>query len=125
MGLTLRRQPGEYAVCRLPAGSVVPAAVWGDGVVAVVATPDELSIVCPAGRAPAEAKVEAGWRAYTVAGPLDFALTGILAGLTAALAAVAVPVFAVSSYETDHLLVRAWDAPAAERAWTAGGHRIV
>jgi hypothetical protein len=112
-------------VCRLAAGTAVPAAVWGDGLVAVVQTADELSVVCPDGRAPADAEVERGWTAYTVDGPLDFALTGVLASLTAAPAEAGVPVFAVSSYDTDHLLVRAGDAPAAERAWTAAGHRVV
>ncbi|MCW2569623.1 MAG: hypothetical protein JWN54_3720 [Mycobacterium sp.] len=111
-------------MCRLGAGTAVPAAVWGDGLVAVVQTADELSVVCPADRAPAGAAVEPGWTVYTVDGPLDFALTGVLASLTAALAAVGVPVFAVSSYDTDHLLVREADAPAAERAWAAAGHRI-
>jgi hypothetical protein len=99
--------------------------VWGDGLVSVVATAGELSVVCPADRAPAGARVESGWQAYSVDGPLDFGLTGILAGLTAGLAAVAVPVFALSSYDTDHLLVRMLDARAAERAWSAAGHRVL
>jgi hypothetical protein len=98
--------------------------VWGDGLVSVTTTPGEVSVVCPAGRAPAEAEVEPGWRAYTVDGPLDFALTGILADLTATLATAGVPVFAVSTYDTDHLLVRVADCPAAEQAWTAAGHRV-
>jgi hypothetical protein len=104
----------------------VPAAVWGDGLVSVVTTSEgEVSVVCPSERVPAGARVEHGWVAFTVDGPLELGLTGILSGLTSALAAVAVPVFAVSSYDTDHLLVRMLDAWAAERAWIAAGHRVL
>ena len=70
-------------------------------------TEKELSLVCESGRAPAGAlAVEGGFRAFEVAGPLDFALVGILARLTGALAEGGVPVFAVSTYDTDYLLVK-------------------
>jgi uncharacterized protein len=123
--LTLRRRPGEYAVSRLPAGTPVPPSVWGDGLVSVVTTRDEVSVVCPAHRVPEGATIEPGWLAYTVDGPLDLALTGIVAELAGALAKVFVPVFVVSSYDTDHLLVRMLDGPAAERSWLAAGHAIL
>jgi len=115
--VTLRALDGEYAVCRLPAGEWPPAPA--PGVYAVTSTADETSVVCLRDHAPAAAKTEPGWCAYMVEGPLDFALTGILASLTQPLAAAQIPVFAVSTYDTDYLLVRLVDRPRAEHAWRA------
>lgn len=115
--LTLTAMEGVLAVARLEAGQGVPAWLdWADPLVSVTRTADELSIVCAESRVPEDVKAERGWRAFKVEGPLDFALTGILARLTAALAAANIPVFAVSTYDTDYLLVRAGDAERAADA---------
>jgi hypothetical protein len=68
--------------------------------------------------------LEPGWRCFQVSGPLDFALTGILARLTAPLAAAGVPVFALSTFDTDYLLIRQADAAQALAAWTAAGIEV-
>lgn len=84
-----------------------PGGIWREvGLVSVTATPQETSIVCPEGGAPTEAEIEGGWRVLEVAGPLDFGLTGVLASLTAPLADAGISVFALSTYDTDYLLVR-------------------
>lgn len=57
-------------------------------------------------------------------GPLDFGLTGILAGLTAPLATTGIPVFAVSTFDTDYLMVRAESLDGAAQALRAAGHRV-
>ncbi len=115
-GLRLSVLPGRLAVCRLDAGAAVPAwaAMEGDdgggSIVSVSRTAEELSIVCPEPRVPAaiagESRVERGWRAFKVEGPLDFALTGILARLSGCLAEAGVSIFAISTFDTDYLLVR-------------------
>ena len=80
-------------------------------------TDAEKSLVCETARVPANAIArEDGWRAFRIAGTLDFALTGILAGITSVLAGREIGVFAVSTFDTDYLLVRADDL---ERALTA------
>lgn len=90
----------------------------------VTRTADELSVVCPTDRVPAGVRAEGPWRAFAVAGPLDFALTGVLSALTAPLARAQVPVFTVSTFDTDYLLVRGADAERATAALTAAGHRL-
>lgn len=101
---------GEFAICRLPAGSHVPA--WAidapSGLFSLTRTPEELSIVCPEALVPAglNAKVEPAWRAIEVQGPLDFAMIGVLASLTAPLAQAGVSVFAISTFDTDYILVK-------------------
>jgi uncharacterized protein len=76
-------------------------------------TSDELSLVCPVADAPPDATIEPGWRALRVDGPLDFGLTGILASLATPLAAAGIPIFAISTYDTDYVLLRTTALAAA------------
>ena len=87
-------------------------------------TADELSIVCETDYVPSEVEQESGWRALVVEGRLDFALTGILVSLAAPLADAGVSIFALSTFNTDYLLVRADDLPRAVAALRAAGHRV-
>lgn len=120
MTIHLRVLPGTLAICRLGPDEPVPA--WAGGpFVAITRTPDELSVVCDEAGVPGEVRAERGWRALQVAGPLDFGLTGVLAGLTTPLAAAGVPVFAISSFDTDYLLVRGQDLSSATRALQQSG----
>jgi uncharacterized protein len=73
---------------------------------------------------PQEVRAEGGWRCLKVQGPLDFALTGILAALTAPLAAAGIAVFAVSTYDTDYLLLKAENLHRAAEALRGAGHRV-
>ncbi len=114
--LSLTLLPEVLAVCRLEAGAPLPAwvlrppACFGS----LTRTRDELSVVCEQDVVPpGETRVARGWRALKVRGPLDLSLTGVVASLTAPLAAAAIPVFVLSTYDTDYLLVR---GEALERA---------
>src|SRR4051794_9267598 len=111
MRLTLRPLPGNYTVWQLPEDAPVPRAVFeADGLVSVTRAPGELSIVCQAGVAVEPGcPHEGGWSALRVDGPLDFALTGVLASLAGALADAGISVFAISTYDTDVLLVKSRD----------------
>lgn len=117
--------PDDLAVCRL--GPEVPIPEWAlaDTFFSVTRTPQELSIVCPEARLPADSsgfRVERGFRAFQVVGPLDFALTGLLSGLLAPLARAAIPVFVLSTFDTDLILV---PREKAERAAEALGQVAV
>ncbi len=107
--LDLDLLPEDYAVCRLPAGSPIPTGLGGGpddkSIVSVTWTPDEVSIICRADRAPGGATVETPWRCFRVVGPLDLALTGILASLLGPLADARVNIVAFSTFDTDYLLV--------------------
>jgi hypothetical protein len=120
--------PEEYAVCRLPSGTAFPAGLL-DGpadhaVVSVTSSAEELSIICPADRVPAEATVETGWRCFRVLNPLDLTQTGVLASLAAPLAEARVNIVAFSTYETDYLLVPSVRLTEALATLTGAGHRI-
>ncbi len=126
--MELRLRPETLSVCRLAAGTPVPPPP-DDGSLYSASTSGlgadhEQSLVCRADLAPSTARVETGWRALTVAGPLEFALIGVVAGLTTPLAAAGVSVFVVSTYDTDHLLVRADSFELAVSALTEAGHAV-
>lgn len=113
-------------VCRLNHDAPIPS--WlprtSSPLTAIVRTDDELSIVCPAAEVPADVRHEGPWRALRVAGPLDFALVGILTRLTAPLAAAGIPIFALSTFDTDYVLVRARDLATAVTTLRDAGHAV-
>jgi hypothetical protein len=120
-------RPGEYAVSRLAADAPLPAGLLDltDVLVSVTRTPAELSIIAPASFAVDGDATETGWRLLTVRGPLEFTLTGIMAALAGELAAAGVSLFALSTYDTDHLLVKHSDLGRAIVALRAAGHELV
>ncbi len=115
---------GGYAVCRLPAGSPWPAWAEGGPFVSITRTAEELSVVCAAHLVPPGVQAAGGWRALKVAGPLDFSLVGILAALSGTLAAAGVSIFALSTYDTDYLLVPGGQLSAALDALRDSGHTV-
>ncbi|MEU8816308.1 ACT domain-containing protein [Actinoplanes sp. NPDC048796] len=126
--LDLDLLPGEYAVCRLPAGSPIPASL-SEGpdeksVISLSWAPEELSIICPSDRVPDGATADTAWRCLRVVGPLDLALTGVLASLIGPLADARVNIVTFSTYTTDYLLVPAVRLTEAMDTLHAAGHRI-
>ncbi len=123
--LTLAVVAGRFAVVRLPPEQAMPAWAWSGVLASATRTETELSIVCADEAVPGTVfTVERGWRALRVAGPLDFSLIGILARLTAPLAEAGASVFALSTFDTDYLLVRATDLERAVGALRAAGHHV-
>ena len=116
--------PGSSAVARLAPTGDVPGWAHGGALSAVIRTADELTIVCPAAAIPGDVTSEGPFRTLAVRGPLDFALTGVLASLAAPLAADGISIFVLSTFDTDLLLVREHDLPAARASLEAAGHRI-
>ncbi len=122
--LVLSLLSDRLAVCRLAPGAPIPAPPTEGGLWSVTRTADELSLVLPEAEAPATGKIEPGWRALKVAGPLDFSLTGILASLAVPLAEARISLFAISTFDTDYVLVRAVDLERAQEVLKAAGHKI-
>jgi len=120
--------PAEYAVCRLPAGSAIPASLSSGppdkSVISVTWAPDELSIICPSDRVPDDAVVETPWRCFRVVGPLDLALTGVLASLIGPLAEARVIIVTFSTYDTDYVLVPTVRLTEAVDTLIRAGHRV-
>jgi hypothetical protein len=117
--------PETLAVCRLPPSDRVPS--WAlelrEALVSVTRTPDELSIVCPEAAVPPDVRVEPGWRALVLPGPIPFEQTGVRASLATPLAAADVPIFALSTFDTDYVLVRVGDLERALAALESAGDR--
>ena len=105
--LTLTLLPCTLAICRLDPAAALPAWAAASRFYAVTRTDEELSVVCEQHLVPADVVCQRDWCCLKVTGPLDFALTGILARLTAPLADAGIPIFAISTYDTDYLLVKA------------------
>jgi hypothetical protein len=99
-------------------------ALGAAGFSSITRTADEWSVVCSETAVPPDVRAERGWRIFQVAGPLDFSLVGILASLVVPLAEAGVSIFALSTYETDFLMVRSRDHLAAIRALETAGHRV-
>ncbi|MBQ4134252.1 MAG: ACT domain-containing protein [Methanocorpusculum sp.] len=88
-------------------------------------TDSELSIVCKSETVPENTiKREDGWTAFRVAGSLEFSLVGILADISHCLADAEVSIFAVSTYNTDYILVKKENWEKAETALLSAGHTI-
>ncbi len=123
--LTLRVLPDRFGVCQLPADAELPDwALPRPPLTSITRTESELSIVCPEDGIPDGVIAERSWRALQVEGPLSFDLVGILANLSAALAAAEVPLFSLSTYETDYLLVQQSQLSRAVAALELAGHEV-
>jgi hypothetical protein len=122
--LTLSILPGVFAICKFDRDARIPD--WADsgGFVSITRTSDELSIVCPQVRVPEEINCEKGWRCIKVEGPLDLSLTGILSSLATPLADAGIGVFAISTYDTDYLLVQSESLERAARVLSQAGHQV-
>ncbi len=123
--MTLILMPGRMAICRLGPGEPIPGwAVQGD-FFSVTRTRSETSIVCEAVAVPGGIEADRGWRAFEVAGPMDLATVGVLAKLSGGLARAGISLFAVSTFDTDYLLVKEENLGEATLALQAEGHAIL
>lgn len=112
----------ELSVCKVADYSMVDL---DGGMVFIGSTGEERSLVCETRQVPSNATDRSdGWRALRVAGPLDFSLVGVLAGISAVLADAGVPVYVVSTFDTDYVLVRSGDLPDAISALEDAGYTV-
>src|SRR2546430_1272591 len=114
--LTLTVFPERYAVSRLDAKAAVPEWSANGQFVSVSRTPDELSIVCVEANVPSGVTCEPGWRILKCEGPLDSALTGIMASIAEPLADAGIPIFPIATHDTDYILVKDQHLEAAINA---------
>lgn len=124
MNLELIVLPEKLAVYQLPHYSPIPDWTRKSSFLSITRTEDELSIVCEEHIVPDDAKSEKEWRGIKVAGPLDFALVGILANLSGVLAKAGVSIFAISTYDTDYILIKNHQLDEAVRALRQAGHHV-
>jgi hypothetical protein len=123
--LKFSRMPGQFAVCRLPADGPVPEWAWSGPFTSVTRTADELSIVCVADRVPEEHQPKSRWACFKLEGPFSFSDVGILASVIGPLAEREVPIFAVSTFDTDYVLVGEENVEIALQVLRDAGHQLV
>lgn len=110
----------RFAACRLDPHDPIPT--WAEGsLLSITRTPRELSILCAESAVPPGIKAETGFRALELEGPFDFSAVGILASLAVPLAEAKISILAVSTFDTDVLLVRESDLEKAVAALGAVG----
>ena len=116
--------PGSFAIVHLATDAPFPRWAVQGSFFSVTRTSDEVSIVCAADQVPNDVTVETGWRILKVKGPFALSEVGVLAELSAPLAAAKVSLFAISTFDTDYLLVSEKQLLAAIAALRGAGHRI-
>lgn len=122
--LQLEILPDRLAICRLEPEDATLDWDLGEGFLSVTFTEDEVSVVCEEPFAPPDAHIERGWRCLRVIGPLDLEMVGVLATLSKTLAAAGIPIFVVSTFNTDYVLVRNALLDEAVRALGDAGHDV-
>ena len=122
--LNLTLLPEVFAVCRLSPDAEIPDWATEGSFFSITRTADELSVVCRQADVPVDVKAEKGWRCLQVAGPLDFALTGILASLLIPLDEAGISIFTISTFDTDYLLIKETALEAAITALRNVGHYV-
>jgi len=120
----LRTLPDSYAIVRLQPGAELPEWVDKGPFRSVTRTDHEVSVVCRDPDVPEGESAERGWRVLELVGPLDFSLAGVVSSLVDPLARAEIPLFVISTFETDYLLVRHADLDRTAEALEADGHTV-
>jgi hypothetical protein len=123
--LPLEVLPDTLAICRLPAEAALPAWASSPGPFLTLSrTPDELSITVLQRLVPQGVRCERDYRALRVRGPLSPNLVGILLSIAEPLAEAGLSLVAISTYDTDYVLLKARDVAAGVEALRKAGHQV-
>ena len=125
MKLTLKVLEGHYTIHRFSPQSGIPIEVLDSSLLSITRTEDELSIVCDASIVLSSDTQECDWSCLKVLGPLDFSLTGILATLSSVLAEADISIFAISTYDTDYILLKKEKLETAIASLSSKGYEII
>ena len=120
--MILRMHAPPIAITRLAPDAAVPTWAFQGEFRSVTRTTDELSLVTEESCVPADVDAARGWTLFELVGPFDFDQVGVLSAVIAPLAAAAISVVAIATFETDYLLIRAADE--AKEVLEQAGHRI-
>jgi hypothetical protein len=123
--LTMKLLKEKYGVCRLNKTELIPEWAKNSDFLSITKTSDELSIVCFEDNIPNDIKCEKNWRVLKIEGPLDFSLIGILASISTILAQKGISIFAISTYDTDYILVKNKDIDNAIDSLIKEGYGVI
>lgn len=121
---TLLIVPGEFAICKLEKDGAVPAWATSGDLLSITRTSDELSVICLQSVVPTGVRCERNWRCLRVAGPIPITVVGVLASLVTPLAEAGISAFAISTFDTDYLMVKEQDFEKALAALQRAGQSI-
>ena len=122
---TLQLISEQFTIHSLPPTHSVPNTVLASEIFFIGKTHDELSIVCSSDIHLDSEEDEPGWRALEVLGPLGFSLTGILSNISGVLAGADVSIFAISTFDTDYILVKQERVDLAIQVLKKDGYKVI
>jgi hypothetical protein len=122
---TLRVLAPTFAIHSLPADASIPSTVFKSSIYFIGKTAEEVSVVVPENVVLDSEDVDTNWKALEVVGPLDLTLTGILANISTVLANANISIFAISTFDTDYILVKENNVPHAKAALTANDYQVI
>ena len=117
--------PGRFAICRLASDAAVPEWATSSKFFSITRGANELSVVCEEASVPPGVQSEGGWAGIQLQGPFPFVMTGVLAAILNPLAEARIGIFAISTFDTDCILVKADRLRAAEAALQRAGHKRI
>ncbi len=122
--LRFRQLPDLYAIVRLAPNTPVPGWATQGDFTSITRTADELSIVCPLYNIPKDVSPGPRWICLKLEGPFPFSQTGVLLSFIAPLSNNGLPIFAVSTYDTDYVLIPEGRADRAVELLRQAGHEL-
>ncbi|MCL1048178.1 ACT domain-containing protein [Shewanella abyssi] len=123
--MTLAIHPQLFTIHSLAPDSVVPSAIFQQEIYFIGKTGGELSVVVSSTFEMDSLEQEDNWRCLEVIGPLGFSMTGILASVSGALAAQKISIFAISTFDTDYILVKKDTLAEASKALKKKNYQII
>ena len=123
--LTLKLLKDQFCICRLSKDEVIPEWAYSSQFYSITRTPDELSIVCEQTNVPVGIQCEKDWAIFKIEGVLDFSLVGILSAISTILAENKISIFAISTFDTDYILVKHVDVETAIRVLTDRNYEMI
>lgn len=116
---------GPYAVVRFSSDAATQDWANKGEFTSVTRTPEELSIVCPSENLPPDVHSPHSWQCFKLEGPFPFSLTGVLVSFIEPLSNNGIPIFAISTYDTDYVLIQEEFVGMALDALRQAGHEPV
>ena len=122
--LKLKILEGEFSIYRFSSSTKIPDITYESSFYTISKTDDELSIVCESKIKLQADESEHNWRCFKVLGPLDFSLTGIISKISSTFAESKISIFAISTYDTDYILVKSQQVELAKESLIKSGYPI-
>jgi hypothetical protein len=123
--LKFHRLSGPYAIVRVAPDSPVPDWATNGEFMSVTRTAEELSVVCASSNLPADVHSPHRWTCLKLEGPFPFSQTGVLLSFIEPLSDNGVPIFAISTYDTDYVLIQEEFVERAMGALQKAGHELL